>query len=39
MERRADCDFEWGADGRGFCRNCHHSSSLTVKASDCRLDF
>jgi hypothetical protein len=39
MENRRDCDFEWEASGRGFCKNCGHASSLTVKASDCKLDF
>lgn len=39
MEDRRDCDFEWSADGRGFCKNCHHASSLTVRESDCKLDY
>ena len=39
MENRRDCDCEWGTGGRGFCRNCHHASSVTVKETDCRLDF
>ena len=39
MENHRDCDFEWEATGRGFCKNCHHASSMTVKESDCKLDF
>jgi hypothetical protein len=39
MENRRDCEFEWVGSGRGFCVNCHHGSSLTVKDSDCTLDF
>ena len=39
MENRVECDFEWDRTGRGFCKNCHHGSSLTVKESDCKLDF
>ena len=38
-ENRVECDFEWGSNGRGFCRNCHHASTVTVMESDCRLDF
>jgi len=39
MEKHRQCDFEWESDGRGFCRNCHHASSLTVKAADRSLHF
>ena len=39
MESRRECDFEWEASGRGFCKNCHHASSMTVRESDCKLDF
>ena len=39
MENHVDCDFGWGTNTRGFCKNCHHASSLTVRASDCKLDF
>lgn len=38
-QSRLDCDFEWDDTGRGFCRTCHHASSLTVKAADCTLEF
>jgi hypothetical protein len=39
MENRVDCEFEWDPSGRGFCKNCKHGSSLTVKTTDCTLDF
>ena len=39
MHDRVDCEFEWDPSGRGFCKNCKHGSSLTVKAEDCTLDF
>ena len=39
MESRKECEFEWDQSGRGLCRNCHQGNSLTVKASDCTLDF
>jgi hypothetical protein len=39
MEENKECDFQWDETGRGFCNNCHHGSSLTVKASDCTLSY